>query len=114
METWVVAAWAAGSGVVAAAVSGFSTWAVARTSRAPADRTAEAALQASMTQGFATLAKSYEDRIQGLATQLSTVEGLVRDLSEHVVNLEDALSKRGMPIPPRTFTHPLYLVKKDG
>lgn len=76
-----------------------AAWVVAKSQ----DRTSKANVQSAITEGFSGLMAGYEARIAGLCTQVSSLEDLVRGLSAHVMDLEDALAKRGMPIPPRSY-----------
>ena len=71
-------------------------------------RTSNASVQAAINDGFSGLMEGYEKQIAGMRTQISSLEDLVRGLSAHVMDLEDALAKRGMPIPPRSY--PLALI----
>lgn len=109
-------------GVCAIAGAGLSTlgaWLVAHLNRPAVMRTAEAAAQIAINEGFKVLTKQYSDANDALArdrddvkAKLDAVVGWLTDLVQHVQSLEMILRRAKIPgvkIPRRPEPHPLAL-----
>lgn len=129
MDTSVlIAVVSAGSAVAGAMIAGgVSVWVARRQGKAQ-DKTADASIQEQINAGFAALTRQYEARNTDLLQQnqelagkldeanrkldealerADQLAGEVRDLTQHVESLEEALRK-GRPIPARRKRpHPL-------
>lgn len=136
MDTTVlVAAVGGGAALGAAGLTALGAWVIARRQGNAQDKTAnaaaiaaEAAVQQTINQGFATLTAQYEARNTDLLQQNASLEGKLdealgkldealaradqvtgemRDLTQHVESLESTLRRMGYDIPQRRRPHPM-------
>lgn len=91
-----------------AGVSALVAWAIARRTAKATDRTADAAFQQAMNDGFAKLTARYEALNTDLVERVEQLTGEVRDLTQHIESLEKILRDEGLPVPQRRkHPHPL-------
>jgi hypothetical protein len=93
--------------VVVALISGASAFLVARHTAKGQNRTADAAVQHSINDGFETLNKARAEERTELLERIDELTGYVRQVVAHFDGLETILRENGIHVPPRPFPHPL-------
>lgn len=103
MTGWAQALIAAFGGVIVAAIS---AWVTLATTKKSAARSADAAVQQAINDGFTKLTSQYDAVNTRLNQKISDLEGVVRDLTQHVESLERVLRDNGIPVPVRAPSAP--------
>lgn len=80
-----------------------------------ADRTADAAVQQAINDGFSSLTEGFTHQLNEARAEITDLRGWIRELIQHIDSLEGMLREHApaVPIPPRrALPHPLSVVKE--
>lgn len=75
--------------------------------------TADAAAHEAVAGGFTEFANAWREERQELKAELVKMHGVMRDMDQHLISLENILRAQGLDIPKRPNPHPILAANGD-